>query len=88
MAKRKAINDVETDQAADAAETPEPNLAFVGRDKDGNPDPGQAVKHINDGMERIKLPDPDLQLEPFYHEHAGRICSLLPDLYKTLKPKG
>ena len=59
-----------------------PNIAFVGRDKNGF----QPLTEINNGDTTIALPED--QSKPFYHPEAKTICRLFPHHYKRVLPKG
>ena len=66
----------------------EPNLAFVGKGKDGKTDVSKAFKQINSGSTKIHLPLPAAQAKPFYHPMADEIIAAMPHLYKKFTPKG
>lgn len=66
-----------------AAEENQPNVAFVGRDKNGKTDVSLALDVINIGTTgKIHLPKPDDQAKPFYHENAEELTAAMPHLYK------
>lgn len=73
-----------------------PNIMFVGKENYTVTEDGETrtevrkrepVDHINDGMTKIQLPSKEEQSSPFYHEQAGTIIALLPDLYKRYVAK-
>lgn len=65
----------------------EANLAFVFRGENKELDLTRALTKITHGMDRITLPAPELQAEPFYHKDAQVIANLFPYLYKVYKKK-
>jgi hypothetical protein len=68
-----------------AKDEQQPNLVFIGKGKDQKTDLSQALHVINNGMEKIELPDD--QSKPFFHKRAGAIAQLYPKLYKVVREK-
>lgn len=82
-------------KAETAAEAPAADIVFVGKRRRLNKETGkyklfprEAPPFIQDGADKIKLPEPEAQKDGFYHEDAARIIALFPDDYKIFKPKG
>lgn len=79
-----------------AEEAAEPNLKFVGKDREvnGKTIPAEALRRINHGEESIMLPgeganaDTEGQRAGFYHPAAALIVRLYPELYKLMVRKG
>lgn len=80
----------------DSSADKKPNIMFVGKENYTVTEEGESITqirkrepidHIVDGMTRIQLPSAEEQESPFYHEDAGRIIALLPDLYKRYVDK-
>ncbi len=66
-----------------------PNVIFVGKvESKGETVDAIPPKNIQDGRDKITLPDADAQLAGFYHKDAARIIKAMPKAYKAFKPKG
>ena len=85
----------EDDEQSEPDASQKPNIMFVGKEKvvtvtDGESQsemkPRTPPTHIQNGMEKIKLPGRETQLAgPFYHKQADTIVQLFPQFYKHVK---
>jgi len=83
-------SDPQQDQKKSKAQAvvPEPNVQFIGRDKNGELDTSKALVNITTGADtRIKLPPREEQKKPFYldPEKAERLCTEYKFLYKPFR---